>query len=365
MTLAKSTLAGTAKTAADARSQKVGGYSIDKDVIASIKHASKRTGVDFAYLMAQAAQESSFQADAKASTSSATGLYQFIDSTWMKMVKDHGGKHGLAQYADQIKLDGNGRYSVADPAMKRQILDLRKDPKVSAVLGAEFALDNKETLERSLGRKVGSTELYLAHFLGAGGATRFMAAIDRNGNLPAAHLLPDAAASNKSVFYDKETGKPRSVAEVFKLFSRSIERKEDMFAGLSGGLGDGVGGSWGAASRPGPTNFAAKLGPRVGTPGTATPGGSGTSGAGDSSIVADAPHHINLLTMLALAALDTANPSDAFGSDENAEEQASADPTAREDAKRRKEQDRTALDLSAGEAQGRVDMRKAAAYRSI
>src|SRR4051794_4439399 len=123
---------------------KVGAYNIDNAVLTGIKKASQSTGVDFGYLMAQAAQESSFQADAKASTSSATGLYQFLDSTWLSMMRSHGAKHGFAEMAERIQTDSRGGVTVSDAALKQQILDLRKDPKVSAVIGAEFALSNKE-----------------------------------------------------------------------------------------------------------------------------------------------------------------------------------------------------------------------------
>src|SRR5215468_5907726 len=98
---------------------KVGGYNIDNAVLTGIKNASKSTGVDFGYLMAQAAQESSFQADAKASTSSATGLYQFLDSTWLSMMRSHGAKHGFADLADRIQSDGRGGATVADPSVKK------------------------------------------------------------------------------------------------------------------------------------------------------------------------------------------------------------------------------------------------------
>ena len=58
-----------------------------KNVLNSIAKASAHTGVNFAYLMQQASAESSFKSTAKAKGSSASGLYQFIDSTWMNMVK--------------------------------------------------------------------------------------------------------------------------------------------------------------------------------------------------------------------------------------------------------------------------------------
>ncbi len=214
------------------QTQRLGGYEIDGKVLSSIRKAATKTGVDFGYLMAQAAQESSFKPDAKAGTSSATGLYQFLDGTWLQMVRQHGAKHGVAEFAAQIRPDGR----VADPVVRQQILELRKDPHLSAVLGAEFALGNKAHLEQALDRKVGSAELYLAHFLGAGGATRFLRAVDQNGQTPAATLLPEAANANRAVFYDRDTGRARTVREVFDRFASSIETKSSTFAGSLEGL---------------------------------------------------------------------------------------------------------------------------------
>jgi hypothetical protein len=287
---------------------KVGGYQIDGEVLSSIRHASRKTGVEFGYLMAQAAQESAFKVDAKASSSSATGLYQFLDSTWMQMVRDHGAKHGLATEAAAIQRDGRGNLTVADPAMKKQILEMRKDPRISAVLGAEFALGNKAHLENALGHDVGSSELYLAHFLGAQGATRFLQAIERNGNQPAASLMPDAAASNKAVFYDKTTGRARTVREVFNLFSRSIEAKSDTFAALEDGIAAGP-----RAAKAGAKSLAggfammaqAPRGP-LGAPGM---GGNVQESANGGALASDGlptgPLNLDLLTMLALSALET------------------------------------------------------------
>src|SRR5260221_13954099 len=164
--------------------------SIDPAVLKGIRQASQSTQTDFGYLMAQAAQESGFQSDAKASTSSATGLFQFIDSTWLDMVRQHGAKHGIGQLAEHITSDATGRPRVADPIMRERILALRKDPRISAALAGEFAQDNKMEAERALGRPAGKTDLYLAHFLGAGGATEILKAIRQDGTTPAVDLLP-------------------------------------------------------------------------------------------------------------------------------------------------------------------------------
>ena len=189
------------------------------NVEAAVRNASAKTGVDFSYLMEKAAVESGYRTDIKSSSSSATGLYQFIDSTWLTTVRDHGADHGLAKYANAIQTRGDGRPYVADPDMKREILELRKDPNVSALMAAEFTRDNKEYLEDTVKGKIGSTELYMAHFLGAGGAAKFLNAMQDNPSRTAKDLFPDAAAANKAVFFDKDTGKAKSLKDIYDRFA--------------------------------------------------------------------------------------------------------------------------------------------------
>src|SRR5207302_548040 len=119
-----------------------------------------------------------------------------IDSTWLAMVKQHGAQHGIGPLAEQIASDSSGRLSVADPTVRARILGLRNDPVLSAGLAAEYAKSNKEEVERALGRPAGSTDLYLAHFLGAAGATALLKAVQQDGTRRAADLLPEAAAAN-------------------------------------------------------------------------------------------------------------------------------------------------------------------------
>jgi hypothetical protein len=187
------------------------------EVASAIQKASASTGVDFAFLVAQAGQESSFQPDAKASTSSASGLYQFVDSTWLSLVHDKGAQHGLGDLAAQIDMTDSGP-RVADPSVRRQILALRNDPTVAAAMAAEFAKMNGAQLSQELGHSVGATDLYMAHFLGTAGATKFLSALDATPNAVAANLLPDAAAANRGVFYDSQ-GNARTVAQIYNHFA--------------------------------------------------------------------------------------------------------------------------------------------------
>lgn len=205
---------------------------VDPAIVGDIRRAARAAHVDFAFMMAEAGQESSFKPDAKASTSSATGLYQFLDTTWLGAVKQWGAKHGLGQYADQITA-GPGGFSVADPALRQRILDLRQDPAVSAALAGELAHQNKQEVERALGHPASSTDLYLAHFLGARGATEFMKQIKAEPTAKAADLLPQAAEANKAVFYD-QAGEAKTVTQIYQSFADRIERQVSQYAQSAG-----------------------------------------------------------------------------------------------------------------------------------
>lgn len=189
-------------------------------VTAAIQKASLKTGVDFTYMMEKAAAESSFDTDAKAKTSSARGLYQFIESTWLQMVNRYGEKYGLEDYADQISAKGN----VADPALRREILALRDDPEIASLMAGEFAAENKRSMVNAgiPADKIGSTELYLAHFLGAGAASEFLKAKEDNPLTPAADIFPRAAKANRNVFYNSKTQEARSVGEIHAFFDKKF-----------------------------------------------------------------------------------------------------------------------------------------------
>jgi hypothetical protein len=187
-------------------------------VTQAIATASRRTGVDFNYLMSQAKIESALNPNARAATSSATGLYQFIDQSWLAIVNDHGANHGMDWAANAIQKSSNGQYHVSDPAMRQQILALRNHPETASVMAAELASDNREYLEQRIGRRAEPVDLYLAHFLGAGGAAKFLTSPQ---NASGADLFPAAARANSSIFYDR-SGSPRSLADIRASFAQKL-----------------------------------------------------------------------------------------------------------------------------------------------
>ncbi|RAU20699.1 lytic transglycosylase domain-containing protein [Paramagnetospirillum kuznetsovii] len=174
-------------------------------VVSGIREAADSTGVSFNYLLAQATQESGLNPHARNTRSSAAGLFQFTTPTWLDMVKRHGAEHGLEKEADAIVKGADGKWDVKDKAMKKAILDLRKDPKLSSMMAAEFAKDNAQVLEKRLGRAATASDLYLAHFLGATGAARVIEGMEDNPRHSARTLLPDAARANPDVFRKAST----------------------------------------------------------------------------------------------------------------------------------------------------------------
>src|SRR4029079_3978735 len=183
-------------------------------VAGAIRQASQATGASFNYLLATAQVESGLNPQAGASSSSARGLFQFIETTWLATIKQAGEALGLGRYVDAITQSASGNYEVRDPAMRSEILKLRNDPGANALMAGAFTKGNASALSERLGRAPSEGELYIAHFLGAGGAARLISLPGSNPNARAADYFPNAAQANPSIFYDRSTGAARSLAQV-------------------------------------------------------------------------------------------------------------------------------------------------------
>lgn len=190
-------------------------------ITGAIRQAARAVGTSFSYLLATAKVESNFNAGAKATTSSAQGLFQFIEQTWLATMKESGGRLGYGNYADAIVKTRSGRLEVPDPAMRQEILGLRRNPQINAAMAGAFTNKNAAILQARLGRAPTEGELYIAHFLGAGGAGKLITAA-ANANPTAAALFPGAANANRSIFYDKQ-GRARLASEVYATLNSRYE----------------------------------------------------------------------------------------------------------------------------------------------
>jgi hypothetical protein len=189
-------------------------------VVDAIRQGAERTGTTFDYLLATAQKESALDPKARARSSSATGLFQFIEQTWLGLVKTEGPRHGLGDYAGAITAKPDGTLAVDDPKARRQILALRQDPQVASLMAGTFTQKNRDLLAAELGREPSKADLYAAHFLGARGAVELIRAAQRAPRRSAAADFPDAAAANRSIFYDA-SGRARGAGEVYALLAAS------------------------------------------------------------------------------------------------------------------------------------------------
>lgn len=180
----------------------------------AIRDGARKTGTDFDYLLATARRESALDPKAKASGSSATGLFQFIEQTWLGLLKSEGPKLGLAEQAATISARPGGTFAVADPMQRDAILGLRDDPKLASVLAGALTQKNRDFLAGELGREPSRGDLYVAHVLGGRGAADLIRSAQRMPGRAAALDFPEAAAANRPIFYDR-AGRARGAAEVY------------------------------------------------------------------------------------------------------------------------------------------------------
>ena len=204
-------------------------FGVDHGIVAAIRLSSIRTGVDFSYLMKLAATESNFKPKSKSATSSATGIYQFTRDTWLNSLKTYGDKYGLiGDYAANIEhyqtIYGYQRPRVHDKVMYKHLLELRKNPRVSAIMAAEMVRDSEQLLAYSFDRKPTQTDLYLTHFLGNDAAITFLHSLEQNPDVHAVELFPEAANSNRRIFHQRSSD-PRTIDEVYALFDAKFSTR--------------------------------------------------------------------------------------------------------------------------------------------
>lgn len=211
-----------------------GPMKIRRHLVQTIVKAAQAVQTDPVLLMAVADKESSFITAVQAKTSSATGLYQFIERTWLGVIRDFGGKHGLAQEAALVTNDANDKPVITDPAERARVLDMRRDPYLSALMAGEMLKRDAAVISQRIGRELTLGEIYLAHFLGPDDAGDFLDKVVNKPAAAAAALLPGPARANRSIFFaaNRYVGRGRhrkpmslSVAEVHEKFEAMMQTR--------------------------------------------------------------------------------------------------------------------------------------------
>src|SRR4051794_40857069 len=202
----------------------------------TVVRAAQVTGVDPAYLMALADKESSLLPDNKARTSSAEGLFQFIESTWLEVLRRYGPKHGFVAEAEAIQM-ASGRPVVSDETDRERLLRLRRDPYLSALMAGEMISTHREILAGKVERDPSFAELYVAHFLGVHGASCFVDLLSRKPDQNAPRSFPSAAKANHALFFSSSQEairkrKALSVAEVHERIDAMIGKRVARYTSL-------------------------------------------------------------------------------------------------------------------------------------
>ncbi|WP_336486058.1 transglycosylase SLT domain-containing protein [Methylobacterium nigriterrae] len=211
-----------------------GDMSVPRSIVETILRASAEAGVDPVYMMALADKESSFSTKAKAATSSAEGLFQFVSATWLEMIRDFGARYGYEAEAAAVTGRGSA-ITVTGEGMRERVLGLRRDAYVAALMAAELVKRDRARIEARIGRDLKTSELYLAHFLGTTSAGRFLALSAEKPEQVAQKEFRSAAKANRSLFTEK-AGKGRrglTVAEVYERIDGMIDRRLSQYEGVA------------------------------------------------------------------------------------------------------------------------------------
>lgn len=217
-----------------------GSVKVRQSIVERVVKAAEKTEMDPALLMAIADKESNFSTTAKARTSSASGLFQFVEKTWLQALKSFGGRYGREAEAKAIaSADEAPRVAAQERA---KILSLRNDPYLSAALAAEMLKKDGAKIAERLGRPLTAGETYLIHFLGPEDAARFMKTMQDAPHSSAAALLPKPARANRPIFYEQQGRrmKDRSVSEVHEAFESMMGKRTSRYEDVAAKLPPGV-----------------------------------------------------------------------------------------------------------------------------
>ena len=179
----------------------------DPHLIDTLHNVAHETGVSFELIVIKAMIESNLGKNTIAKHSTARGLFQYIESTWLSLIQRYGEKIGYASYAEALEYDLiTKRYIITseeNSPSRQDILDLRDDQKISTLIKAYQILDEQKTIENyTNGQAPTITDHYIVHMMGLPLAELFFKLKNSNSTILPARLrngmFNNAIAQNPS-----------------------------------------------------------------------------------------------------------------------------------------------------------------------
>ncbi len=207
------------------------GQNRNPDIIDALHNASQKTNISFELLVMKAMIESDLGRVTQSKTSSARGVFQYIEPTWIVLMKRYGNRIGYSEYADSIKYSAeHKKHMVQSQTISRQdVLDLRENPRIAALIkGYQIQDEVKILAQFKNGARVNATDHYIAHMLGLTMARKFYEFQQTESPIILANLknryFSEAVSLNRSFFYDK-TGNGLNAAQAYQAFHKRMSDK--------------------------------------------------------------------------------------------------------------------------------------------
>lgn len=176
--------------------------------------------------------ESSGRADATNPDSTATGKFQFIESTFLEQLYKHGESLGYGHLSRHIEHSETGKgaslrhhYTIADRSARSTVLDARNDPVLSEELAKAYMRDNLFELNDILpNRKIpmSGALAYMTHHFGVGGTVEIVEALEENPSTSFRSVAGAPTCNSNEAICFKPNGKARTVAEVHRLLETRL-----------------------------------------------------------------------------------------------------------------------------------------------
>ncbi len=202
------------------------------EIIDTLYNSTKDTGVDFELLVITAMIESNFGKNYKSETSSARGVFQYIEPTWLALIKKYGDRIGYKSYADAIIIDKETKlHTIANNniLLRQETLDLRNNNDVSTMIKSYQIIDeNKIIRSFKNGQTPNITDHYITHMLGLTLAKTFYKLYNGKSDIILANVrigtFKEAVRLNKEFFYDSNEA-PLNAKQSYSKFKKKITEK--------------------------------------------------------------------------------------------------------------------------------------------